>query len=484
MGSITRNYIYHLLYQFVALLIPLITTPHIAKTLGVENVGIYSYVTTIVQYFVIFSQIGLNLYGKREISYVRNERDRLTCVFWQLFFLRFLLFLLGAGLYILLILNANEYKKYYTIMLLVLISGLLDITWLYQGMEKFKKVSVLNIIIRILHTFFILAMIKNKEDLEKYFLVYGISELLLQSCLWFGLRKIIAGIPLCKVVCVKEMVKHLKGSAVTFMPQIFITIYTMLDKLVLGTFSTPKQVGLYTESEKIVKLSLAVITSVGIVVMPRVANYYTDGKKDEEVLSLLRNTKRLVWFMAFPMIGGLIGISGHFVSWFLGPGYEMVEILVVIISPIILFIGLSDLYGMQYLIPYDHMKEYILSTAVGSIANVFFNILMVRKLGAIGVSIATVISEFIVTLMMYRYAKRYINIRSESCWKYIFSAFIMMLVVKCVDCWSPIGIIYTVSEIIIGIAIYFLILLLLRDVFLYSTLKKFKRQKEVPGKRH
>lgn len=472
--KIAKNYLYNAAYQILTLVIPLITTPYISRVLGVNNVGIYSYVATVASYFVIFSQVGLNLFGQRQVSYDKDNPQKLANTFKQLVCIRLITFFIGICVYVVLILNAQRYRCYYLIFLIQIIAGAIDITWFFQGLEDFRAVTIRNFIIKFTNTICIFIFVKTPNDLAKYIAVYCISELVSQSIMWVGVKK--------KLVYTKTTLNYMplffKGALVMFLPQAITTIYTLSDKLVLGLLSNETQVGLYSQSEKIVKLSLTVIGAMGTVMMPRIANIYANGKH-EEVVHLLNKTRNFVFFAGLPMMFGLFGIANNFTAWFFGQGYEPVSYLMVVMSPIIILIGLSDLYGMQFLVPTGHMKEYTISAAVGAAINVVLNVALTKQLGAAGVSIATVVSELFVAVSMWYFSRPYIKLSSAFPKLYLLGALIMGVVVKLIDSIAPGGVLWTIIEILIGVGIYMLVLYFGKDDFLLSAknavLRKFKK---------
>ena len=182
-----------------------------------------------------------------------------------------------------------------------------------------------------------------------------------------------------------------------FIPQIAIQVYVLLDKVMLGMIISDKsEVGYYEQSQKIVKILLTLITALGTVMIPRIANNFIKGEK-EKVKQYLLKSFNFVLFLSIPMIAGIIVISDTFVPLFFGHGYDEVIQLMIIISPILLIIGISNVIGTQYLLPTKRQKEYTISVIVGALVNFILNLILIRKDGAVGASIATVLAESSIT---------------------------------------------------------------------------------------
>lgn len=469
--SVARNYFYNVAYQLMSIILPLITTPYISRVLGVQQIGIYSYVSTVVAYFILIPQFGLNLYGRKQIASVRDDKEKTSIFFFQIVCIKLVSFSFALFLYGLMIRLTKRYVLYYEIFAISIIANALDITWFYQAFEEFGIITIRNFLVRVLNTVCVFIFVRSADSLWKYMLVMVVGDMIAQTMMWFGLKRKVFFKPTLKGVN-----KHVKGAFIMFLPQIITTIYTLVDKLMLGIWSTETQVGLYSQSERIIKLTLVVISSMGAVAMPRISNDFANGRI-ENISTRLSKNRAFVFFLSAPLVCGICGISDKFVPWFFGKGYEGVSFLMVIISPIIFLIALSDLYGMQYLIPTGRMKEYTISTVLGAATNVFLNYLLIRKYAAVGVSIATVVSELVVTIVMWLFARKYIQIRKSAVWKYWIVAMIMGVIVKAVDMHNPGSPFWTFGEIILGVAIYGGILFVLKDNMVMTLLGKIWRFK-------
>ena len=203
-----------------------------------------------------------------------------------------------------------------------------------------------------------------------------------------------------------EVKKHLRPTLVLFLPQIATSIYTVLDKTMIGFLTgIEEEVAFYEQGQKIVKIIMALVTSLGTVMMPRVANLFIQ-KKIEKIKVYLSKSFKFVFFISFPMMFGLMATSYNIVPWFLGTGYDKVAPNMILIAPIAPLIALSNIMGTQYLLPIGRQKEYTTSVIIGCIVNCVFNLLLIPKLLSIGAAIATVIAEFSVTAVQAYFVRR------------------------------------------------------------------------------
>ena len=187
--SIAKNYIYNTVYQILQIIVPLITTPYISRVLGVDNVGIYNYTYTVAYYFVVVAQLGISLYGRREISIVRDEKDTYSLLFKQLVAIRWIAFAMAIAIYACFIELSSKYTTYYLIYLIYIIANAIDITWFFQAFEEFRIITIRNIVVKLLNTACLFVFVKSGDDLWIYILLYAVGEFLSQLIMWLNIGK-------------------------------------------------------------------------------------------------------------------------------------------------------------------------------------------------------------------------------------------------------------------------------------------------------
>ena len=472
--SIAKNYIYNLVYQVLTLVLPLITTPYISRVLGSENVGIYAYTYSIVTYFILFGSLGVALYGQREIAYAQENKDARTKVFWEICIFRFFTVAIATIFYYFFFMKGQEYQIYYRILMFELIAAAFDISWFFQGLEEFKRTVTRNVLVRIISVTLVFILVKTKEDLAKFTLIYSLADFLGNLSLWIYLPKYMKGAKIKNL----NVVRHIPQIILLFIPQIAHQIYNMLDKTMIGEIISDKsEVGFYEQAQKVIRLSITVVTSLGVVMIPRMANTFATGDK-EKIKKYLKNSFAFVFFLGFPVTFGIVSIAKAFVPVFFGPGYDKVVELINIISPIILLMGIANVVGTQYLLPTKKQKEYTISVTVGVIVNFILNYILINKSGAIGASIATVISQLVVDAMQIYYIRKDVPLKEmfESVPRYLVSGIIMFAFCQVVKIVVSTGIVSVFAQIIVGIIIYMITLLIFKDEYLYLVINKVKEK--------
>ena len=372
-----------------------------------------------------------------------------------------------AILYIILFCISNQYSLYFRLLILELIGSFFDISWFYQGLELFKKTSIRNCIVKILSVFLIFSFVKSKNDLWIYILIYCLSNILGNITLWIGIKKYLTRINVKKL----NYKKIIFSSISLFIPQLAIQIYTMIDKTMLGTILNDKSItGYYDQAEKIVKIFITIITSLGIVLQPSMAKNRNDSKKINKYIEI---SFKYVLFISLPMIFGIVSVSDSFIPIFLGKGYNQVTYIIYTLSPIMIFIGLSGITGPAYLIPLKKTNIYTKSVLIGACTNIILNMLLIGNFRAIGAAIATVFSEFIVLIIQLYEVNKKVNVFKifYDCKKYFLSSIIMYIIINLIRLFKINGILLLLYQVVVGMLIYFTCLFYFKDEFIKKILK-------------
>lgn len=473
--SLTINYIYNMIYKILILITPLITTPYVSRVLGVENIGIYNYTYSVLSYFVLFGVLGLQMYGQREIAYISDKQDQKNKVFWEIVWTRIITTSISLIIYTIFSL-CTEYKFYYLLFGIELIANAIDISWMYYGVEEFKIITIRNVIIKIVGIACIFLFVKSVNDLEKYILCHVLVLFIGNLSLWVGIRKQITKINKPS----KECLRHIKVAIIFFLPQCLDSIYMLMDKVMLGNMSSMEQVGIYGQADKIIKMVVTIITSLGLVVSPRIAKSYKDGDENE-IKKYMNKSFYFVFFMAFPMIFGLIGVSNTFSNWFFGDGYNGLDQMINILSPIILFMGLNSVIGWQYLMTVGREKDFTKSVAIGATVNFLLNILLIYKLNAVGAALASIISMVLMTIINFYLIRDLIKIKEvlNKIPKILLASIVMFVIIKALQVIDFKPIIITFLQVIIGIISYLSILVILKDEIVKEYYCKIKAKMQL-----
>lgn len=470
--SITKNYIYNLVYQILILILPLITTPYISRVLGAENIGIYSYTYSIVSYFLLFGALGVALYGQREIAYAGEDEVKRKKSFWEIQICRFFAAFVASVIYFIFFMKEGNYSFYYRIWFLELLAIGFDISWFFQGIEDFKKTVARNVLVRLVSVTLIFVLVKAPEDLIKYITIYAVADLVGNLSLWLYLPKYFKGIKIKNI----NAFSHLPAIIMLFIPQIASQIYNLLDKTMIGNMVLDKaEVGYYEQAQKVIRVLITIVTSLGVVMIPRMASTFASGDK-EKLIYYTKKSFKFVFFLVFPIMFGIMSISKSFVPVFFGEGYEKVVILMNIMAPNILFNGIASVIGTQYLLPTKRQKEYTFAIVAGLLVNFILNYILIESYYSVGAAIATIISELILALVEFYVIKKDINIKEVLTLisNYLLAGLVMFA--TCIIIQIGLGASTTtmIIQILAGIFVYIFMLVALKDEYLIYFKDKIK----------
>lgn len=470
--SIKKNFIYNIIYQLFMLIAPLIVTPYVSRILGAEGIGLYSYANSIVSYFLLVAVLGTATYGQRAVSYVQDDKESRSRAFWEVFILRTLTSFVTLAAYLLFAFFTAGSGQFtiYLILALNILNTVFDITWFMQGMEEFGKISTRSIIFRLLSIISVFIFVKSPDDLWLYVLFMTVYTVLGNITLWLYLPKY-----LCRVRGIKPF-RDIKALLQLFLPTVAIQLYTVLDKSMIGWFANGySENGYYEQSEKIIKMATTAVTALGTVMIPRIAKVFKTGNM-ELLKNYIYKSYRFIWMLAIPITFGLIAITSVFVPVFFGSGYEKCEILIPIFSLLTIVIGLSNVTGMQYLVPIGKQNVMTMTVTVGAVVNLMLNLILIPRFYSVGASIASVLAETCVTVVGFLYLKKKKMIELKpvfvSSIKYWIAGGVMIGLLFLIKYFLPVTVWSLVVLIVCGILIYVLMLVVLRDSFALEIIQK------------
>ena len=466
--KVLKNYAYNLSYQLLVIILPIITTPYVTRVFSSNDLGTYGYFNSIVTYFILLATLGVANYGTKEIS---SHRKDIRKNFWGIYTLQFGATCLSILLYIILCFAFSFMQNPVAYILgLSLLSKGMDISWLFQGLEDFRKITVRNITVKLVGVVSIFLFVKTPGDLYLYVSLLTVFELLGQLSMWFPAREFI-GKPHLDLCYAK---KHLKPVILLFLPQIAISLYVTLDRTMLGALASTTDVGIYDQALKLVNILLTLVTSLGSVMLPRVSNLLSTG--DKKSVNRMNQLSFLIYnLVIFPTIAGMLIINNDFVKFFLGKDFQEAKYAIAIMIFRMFFIGWTNIMGIQILIPHNKNKEFLTSTTVPAIISIGLNLLLLPEFGYIGAAIVSVLTEVLVWVIQLYFTRKYLkDVPIFKSTVKIFLASILMYValsfLKSILTFTPI--VNVVVCAIVGAILYGLLILIFKVV----SLKEIKEQ--------
>lgn len=455
--NIIKNYLYNSVYQVLIIIIPIITTPYISRVIGAEGIGSYTSSLGVAQLFYIIGMIGISNYGSRAIAYVRDNKSKLNSTFWEIWILQIIFSIISIVAYIIIFIVYDflSLKLICILQIPVVIGAIFDITWLYIGVEDFKKTVSRNIIVKLIAIILIFSLVKSQKDIYKYVIINSVSTFIGLLTMWIFIKQYIGKIDL-KLF---NFYDRFKGAIVMLIPQLAVQLYTGLDRTIIGSLSNLSEAGIYDQSQKISRIALGLVTSLSLVLMPKIANMFAknDNKEIERYLY-----KSLNFTMAISCLisAGIAGTSKHFVPIFFGEGFNGLILYTMLTSLIVIFIPLGGVFSNQFALPTGKNKEYIIPLLLAAFINIILNFILVPIYGALGGVISIIITEFITMINRIIFIKKYINLNNllSGIWIYFFAGIISFIITNLISEKLSIGITSIILESIICIIIYLLII--------------------------
>lgn len=478
--STKTNYIFNVSYQVFALIVPLIVTPYISRVLGADGVGTYSYTYSIVNYFMLIAALGVATYTTREVGIWQDNKEKRSQIFWNAFSLKFILTSTMLVFYFLYVFLFASNKTIAAFQSIYLFTTMFEISWFFQGMEDFKKISIRNFIMKILSVVFIFIFVKDKNDLPLYIIGHGGFLLLGAIIIWVPLKKYINKPDFKKL----KPFTNFSQILLLFIPTVANQIFFIMDKSMIGWITkSMEQNGYYEQTLKIVEMILIVITTLSIVMIPKISRAYSNGDK-ELIQYSLNKSFQFAMLLSIPMCFGLFIVSSIFVPWFFGEDFIEAAPLLEILGIMFIFSGINSITGTQYLISTNQTGKHVIMMSIGGGVNVLANLILIPHFQAKGAAVGSVLGEIVITVLELGYlhfTKQY-NIKNliKNCYKYLISASVMLIVGLIIKNSFTQNVLFMVINVIICIAVYGICLLILRDDFVIEEikviLKKIKRK--------
>jgi O-antigen/teichoic acid export membrane protein len=473
MSSLKNNVVLNYINTLASIVFPLITFPYAARILLPDGIGLVNFQNSIIGYITLLSSLGIPLYAVREVARVRDnveERNRVTVE------IALLSLILAAGGYVIvfavgeLVPQINAHLSLFYILSLSILFTALGVSWFYTAIEDFKFITVRGLIIRALFVVALFLFVKSKEDLLIYGVIIVGSTVGNEFINFIHLRKFINIFKLnwSKV----NIFRHLKPSFSIFVLNLSVSLYVQLNPVMLGFLSDNTQVGYYTAGSKLSYIILSVVTSMATVLIPHVSNMI-QVHDTEKFKQLITKVYHYYMALALPFTAGLIVLSVPLTLVICGNSFYEASYVTAITAPVIIFISITNIIGLQVLYPYGKENYVTYSTIGGAVINLIVDIPLILLWGSKGAAIATFCAELAVLLIQVRLGRSYIPFKyfDDSIKLYVLSSILMGVAVYLTSSLFNKPIIQLLVPTCIGIVVYFLILYYKKDDILFSVLR-------------
>lgn len=469
--STKKNFIYNALLGLTNVFVPIVTFPYASRILGPEGIGLTSFAISLSTTFIVLGSLGIPIYGIREIAKSKENRISLSKTFSELLSIHlvwslFIIIIFSLWLYLTKTYEDEMAIKYLSFIHILSSVGLIN--WFFQGIEKYKFISIINFISKILTIGLLFILVKNPEDYWLYYLIFALSNVV---------SAVISVVYSTKQVTLSftglNFKKHFKPILILFSTQLAISIYVNLDVIMLKYFSVLEQVGYYSASIKIVKILLVVITSLGVVLIPKISTYVQE-KKINEVKQLIEKSINFVVMLSFPAMVLLFMSSKNIIMLFAGDKFLDADVLVKLLAPLIIIIGLTNIFALQILVPSNREKDYMKAVLVALLINIVLNSILIPMIQSRGAVIATLLTELAGLILTFYYSRKLVHysLNIKMILKYLIISLLFVPFGYLISKLIHDELIYLFTFLTGSILLYGSVLIIMNDPFFMDTIFK------------
>jgi O-antigen/teichoic acid export membrane protein len=415
MSLLKKNVFYSLLLTASRFLFPIITYPYLARVLGPDRIGVLSFADSFSTYFVLIAALGIPLYGVREIAKAKGNQKLLNATFTEISIIYFISTLFCTIVFLISVYTIPHLKQELS---LNLISGLnifisfISFEWFLIGIEKFRYLTTSSILTKLIPIILMFWLVKGEEDYVTY-QILNIAAFLSNALINIIYLRKLVGIERVDL----NVRRHISPLITVFFSSVFITFYSLVDTLILGFVSSNQSVGLYSAAIKLNRIVCLVIASIGNVLLPRISNLITLGDKDQ-INGVILKSLRITVMLTIPLSMGLYLLSSELIVILYGEGFANAVMASKILSPIVFFMGIGNVFALQILLPFSKERQLLYLFTITTGISVILNFFLARNFGHLGSATATLITEILLGLLSYIFAKDVITIRFP--WKFFF----------------------------------------------------------------
>jgi len=388
--GIKKNFVYSSILAVSGYIFPLLTFPYVSRVLGVTNIGICNFIDSIINYFVLFSMMGIAATGIREVAQHKNDKSTLSNVFSSLLTINAIATFIVLVVLVLVTCFVPQIREYWQLMFIggtKVLFNLFLIEWFFQGIENFKYITIRSLIIKILFVLSVFIFIRNADDYKIYFTLMCLLVAVNAIYNWFYRRKFV----LFDIHNI-TLKKYYKSFLTIGTYKLLTSMYTSFNVAFLGFVGGNTEVGYYTTATKLYAIILSLFTAFTGVMLPRMSVLMSEGNI-HEVKCLISKSFDILLFLSFPVIAWSVVYAPEIIRLIAGVGYEGAILPMRIVMPLILIIGTEQILVIQILYPLRADKSILINSIIGASVGIIANLLFVHYYLSIGSSVVWILSE-------------------------------------------------------------------------------------------
>lgn len=406
-ASVKKNFLYSSILVVSNYLFPIIIFPYVSRVLGVTNIGICNYVDSIINYFIIFSMMGVSILGIRDIAASKDNKMEMSRTFFSLLYLNTITTIIAAiGLVVAIftVESLYEYRLMLFVSLFKLIGNLMLVEWFFKGLEDFKFITNRTIIVRFAYVAALFIFVRKPEDYVNYY-VLTVLMVFINAILniLYGIKKIQFNIGYLAIK------KYIKPNIYLGAYMILTNMYVSFNIVYLGFVCGPTEVGYYTTATKLHTIILAFFTAFTGVLMPRMSSLLSQNKLDEFRLMVTKSTDILI-AISLPVVLLTTIFSPQIITILAGGDFSGAILPARIIMPLLFIIGYEQILVIQILLPSQKDSIVFRNAIIGAVLGTILNVTLVPEIKSVGSAIVWLSSEVVILCLSQQSVKNFLNL--------------------------------------------------------------------------
>lgn len=471
--SVKFNFIMNFLLTMSQFLFPLITFPYVSRVLKPAGTGSVAFATSVIMYFTMFAMLGVPTYGIRACAKVRENKEKLSRTVQELLIINSIMMLLCYIVFGISLFSVDKFQDNKLLLVIssaAIILNVLGVNWLYSALEQYAYITTVSMIFKALSVVLMFTLIHTRED----YIIYGGITVFASAG-----SNILNFIRLRKFIVLKPMGnynfrRHIKPILVFFAMSVATTIYTNMDTVLLGFMKRDEDVGYYNAAVKVKNILVSLVTSLGTVLLPRLSFYIENGQI-KEFRRMIAKAINFVLLLSLPLSLYFIFYAKESIMLLSGKEYMGSVIPMCVITPAIITIGISNVLGIQVLVPTGREHKVLISVIIGAVADLLVNVFYIPKYAATGAAIAAMTAEVVVLIVQVIYLRKMLwEMKQEIHWKQIGVALTVssgvLWVIRNYVMFESVFVTLLVSA-IVYFGVYGLVLLGVRDPFVMDIVR-------------
>jgi len=406
-----KNLFFTLILSVSQFIFPLITFPYSSRILGPQGIGTVNFIDSFTQYFILISALGIPTYGVREIAKHRHDKTAMDKLFSEILIIHIASTTLFAVIYIvmaLLLPSVNIHLNLVFAGIALMYFTAFMVEWFYGGIEKFSYITMRSLGVRILSIVALFLILKPGSQPIVYYLIIVLAAAFTSFLNMINLRKHVT------VTFVGlTFKKHLKPLIILLSSALAVSVYVLMDNIILGFIKGDAAVGIYATATKIVKIPFALLMAINSVIVPKVSRAYNEGNIDE-IKELINKSFAFLCVVGLPITVGINVSAAFLVRSFAGPKFMAAVPVLQILSPVTMVVGFTFIFAAQLLTPMGLERPLVRISVIGMFFSLIANIIIIPWLSYSGAAITNILTEILVAGLCYYLTRKHIDIKFDA----------------------------------------------------------------------